>query len=79
MIAGPGNPEDLMTAVDAARILDLSSDMVRLLAREGRPRAAVQTMRGVRLFRRAAVDRLAAERAQQAIERKERGPRRRRP
>ena len=69
---GPDDPDDLMTAVDAARILGLSSDMVRLLAREGRLKAAVQTVRGVRLFRRADVERLAAERAQQALERHER-------
>jgi excisionase family DNA binding protein len=79
-MAGPADPEDLMTTVDAARILGLSSDMVRLLARRGRLKAAVLTVRGVRLFRRADVDRLAAERAQQALERQERPrARRRRP
>ena len=76
MAGGPDGPEDLMTTVDAARILGLSSDMVRLLAREGRLKAAVQTVRGVRLFRRSEVERLAAERAQQARERA-RGPTRR--
>jgi hypothetical protein len=55
--------EDLMTAVDAGRILGLSSDMVRLLAREGKLRAAIATTRGVRLFRRQDVEALAAERA----------------
>lgn len=55
--------EELMTAVDAGRILGLSSDMVRLLAREGKLRAAVATTRGVRLFRRQDVEALAAERA----------------
>lgn len=77
--AGPDDdPEDLMTAVDAARILGLSSDMVRLLAREGRLKAAVQTVRGVRLFRRADVERPAAERAQQARDRRDgKAPRRR--
>jgi excisionase family DNA binding protein len=76
-MASPGDPEDLMTAVDAARILGLSSDMVRLLARQGRLKAAVLTVGGVRLFRRADVDRLAAERAQQALERHTRAKRRR--
>jgi DNA-binding transcriptional MerR regulator len=78
MPVGPGDPKDLMTAVDAARILSLSSDMVRLLAREGRLKAALQTVRGIRLFRRADVERLASERAQQARERRERPPGRRR-
>jgi len=75
----PEDPEDLMTAGDAARILDLSSDMVRLLAREGRLEAAVQSVSGVRLFRRADVERLAAQRAQRAIERAHGRTRRGRP
>jgi DcmR-like sensory protein/helix-turn-helix protein len=54
---------ELMTAIDAARILGLSADMVRLLARAGRLRAAAETVRGVRLFRRSDVEALAAERA----------------
>jgi len=54
---------DLMTAADAARILGLSADMVRLLARDGRLRVAVKSVRGVRLFRREDVEALAAERA----------------
>lgn len=56
------HPDDLMTAVDAGRILNLSVDMVRLLARNGQL-AFLRTIRGVRLFRRADVERLAAERA----------------
>jgi DNA-binding transcriptional MerR regulator len=79
MTPGRGDPEDLMSAVDAARILGLSSDMVRLLARDGRLRAAVQTIRGVRLFRRVDVERLAVERAQRALEHQKRRFRRRRP
>jgi len=58
------DPDDLMTAADAARILDLSSDMVRLLARGGGI-PFLSTVRGVRLFRRADVDALARERARQ--------------
>lgn len=57
------DPEDLMTAADAARILSITPDMVRLLARQGRLRAAVRTIRGVRLFRRADVQELAETRA----------------
>ena len=56
-------PEDLLSAVDAAKILGLSADMVRLLARDGRLPAAAQTTRGVRLFRRSEVEQLASERA----------------
>jgi DNA-binding transcriptional MerR regulator len=59
----PAVADDLMTAVDAARILGLSADMVRLLARDGRLPAAAETVRGVRLFRREEVETLAAERA----------------
>jgi DNA-binding transcriptional MerR regulator len=61
-----GDPDDLMTAVDAAWILGISADMVRLLARQGRLRAAVETIRGVRLFRRGNVEQLARERATRA-------------
>lgn len=55
-------PDDLMTAVDADRILGVSVDMVRLLARDGRL-PFMSTVRGVRLFRRADVEHLAQERA----------------
>jgi excisionase family DNA binding protein len=54
---------DLLTTADAARILGLSADMVRLLARDGRLRPAAETVRGLRLFRREDVDALADERA----------------
>jgi excisionase family DNA binding protein len=56
-----GTPDDLMTVMEAARILGLSPDMVRLLHKGGRL-AALRTTRGVRLFRRADVEHLAAER-----------------
>jgi excisionase family DNA binding protein len=56
------DPDDLMTAVDAGRILGVSVDMVRLLARDGRL-PFMSTVRGVRLFRRADVELLAQERA----------------
>jgi excisionase family DNA binding protein len=55
-------PDDLMTAVDAARILGLSVDMVRRLAKDGRL-PFLSTIRGVRLFRRASVEKLADQRA----------------
>lgn len=56
-------PDDLMTAADAGRILGVSVDMVRLLARSG-GLPFMSTIGGVRLFRRADVDALARERAQ---------------
>ena len=58
---GDGNPDDVMTASDAGRILGVSVDMVRLLARDGRL-PFTSTIRGVRLFRRDDVERLAMER-----------------
>lgn len=61
--AAPAGREDLLSAIDAAKILGLSADMVRLLAREARLATAAHTVRGQRLFRRADVEELAAERA----------------
>src|SRR5262245_14095609 len=55
--------DELLSAVDAAKILGLSADMVRLMARDGRLPAAAQTVRGLRLFRRKDVEDLACERA----------------
>ena len=54
-------PDDLMMAADAGRILRVSVDMVRLLARDGRL-PFTSTVGGVRLFRRADVERLALAR-----------------
>jgi excisionase family DNA binding protein len=56
-------PDDLMTATDAGRILGVSVDMVRVLARNG-GLPFMSTIGGVRLFRRADVDALARVRAQ---------------
>ena len=58
------DPNDLMTPSDAARVLGLSADSVRVLSDSGRL-PAMRTVSGRRLFRRGDVDRLAAERAQQ--------------
>jgi excisionase family DNA binding protein len=54
-------PNDLMTAMDAGRILGVSVDMVRLLARDGRL-PFMSTVGGIRLFRRKDVDALARSR-----------------
>ena len=59
------NPDDLMTPSDAARVLGLSADSVRILSDSGRL-PALRTVSGRRLFRRGDVDRLAAERAEVA-------------
>ena len=66
-MAKPEEPDDLMTAVDAARILCLSVDMVRHLARAGRI-PFMSTVRGMRLFRRADVELLAEQRATGKLE-----------
>ena len=52
---------DLLSVGDAATILGLSPDMVRVLHRQGRL-PAFRTPRGFRLFRRADVEKLAKER-----------------
>jgi hypothetical protein len=54
-------PNDLMTAMDAGRILGVSVDMVRLLARDGRL-PFMSTISGIRLFRRKDVNALARRR-----------------
>lgn len=54
-------PEDLMTAADAGRILGISVDMVRLLARDGRL-PFLSTISGMRLFRRKDVNALLRRR-----------------
>src|SRR5579872_6401291 len=54
---------DLLTPADAARILGLSVDMVRILATNGQLPTAAKTARGARLFRRDDVEELAATRA----------------
>ncbi|HYP90877.1 MAG TPA: helix-turn-helix domain-containing protein [Polyangiaceae bacterium] len=53
--------DDLMTASDAGRILGVSVDTVRLMARAG-TLPFMSTISGVRLFRRGDVDELARRR-----------------
>jgi len=53
--------DDLMTASDAGRILGVSVDMVRVLAKNGEL-PFMSTISGVRLFRRADVAGLARRR-----------------
>jgi excisionase family DNA binding protein len=57
------DPNDLLTPSDAARVLGLSADSVRVLSDNGRL-PAMRTVSGRRLFRRGVVDRLALQRAQ---------------
>ena len=58
------DPNDLLTPSDAARVLGLSADSVRVLSDSGRL-ASMRTIGGRRLFRRGDVDRLVMERASQ--------------
>jgi excisionase family DNA binding protein len=57
------HPDDLLTPSDAARVLGLSADSVRVLSDNGRL-PSMRTVSGRRLFRRSDVDRLAIQRAQ---------------
>ncbi len=56
------DPDQLLTPAEAARLLGLSADMVRVLANQGRL-ATLRTVTGRRLFRRGEVERLATARA----------------
>lgn len=56
------DPNELMTPSDAARILGLSADSVRVLSDTGRL-ATQRTVSGRRLFRRGDVEKLASDRA----------------
>ncbi|WP_414639143.1 helix-turn-helix domain-containing protein [Archangium sp.] len=60
----PSDPDQLLTAIDASRILGLSTDMVRVLTRKGRL-ASIRAANGYHLFRRGDVERLAEERARE--------------
>jgi len=55
---------DVVSSLEAARILECSPDNIRRLAREGRLRAVVSTSAG-RLFARRDVEDLAQQRRQQ--------------
>jgi excisionase family DNA binding protein len=55
---------DFLTKADAAKLLGITPAAVALLERKGHL-SAVRTAGGGRLFQRAAVERLAAERAEQ--------------
>lgn len=69
------NPEELLTATDAGRILGLSRDMVRILSQRGRL-PAQRASNGYYLFRRADVEHLALERARHKGTGKHRGRKR---
>lgn len=64
--------EDLMTASDAGRILGVSVDMVRLLAKNGEL-PFQSTISGVRLFRRGDVEALMRRRERKRSEARLRG------
>jgi excisionase family DNA binding protein len=58
--------ETLLSVADASRILGVTPQTVRLMVRRGVLVVAAQTEGGIRLFRRADVERLAADRASRA-------------
>jgi DNA-binding transcriptional MerR regulator len=58
--------EFLLSVADASRVLGVTPATIRLLARRGILRIATRTQSGIRLFRRADVERLAARRAETA-------------
>lgn len=57
--------DHLLTAADAARILNVVPATVRVMALSGRLPVAATTEGGIRLFRREDVERLARERDHQ--------------
>lgn len=57
--------ERLLSVADASRVLNVTPGAVRLMVRRGELRAAGITEGGIRLFRRAEVERLARRRAAQ--------------
>jgi excisionase family DNA binding protein len=56
--------ERLMSTGDAARILGVTPATIRLMERQGRLPSLGRTQGGIRLFRRADVQRVARRRAQ---------------
>jgi excisionase family DNA binding protein len=61
--------DELLTPMDAARVLGLSPDMVRNLSKSGRL-PTLKTVSGRRLFRRGDVERVAAEREREPRDRR---------
>jgi len=61
------DPNELMTPSEAARLLGLSPDSVRAMSDGGRL-PTLRTVSGRRLFRRADVEHLVAERARRRAE-----------
>lgn len=59
---GQGDPDELMTPTEAARVLGVSADTVRFYADAGKLHA-LRTPTGRRFFRRGDVNRFAAERS----------------
>ncbi len=66
------DPDQILTAIDAARILGLSTDMVRVLTQKGQL-PSTRAANGYHLFRRADVEHLARERAQARAARTRKG------
>jgi DNA-binding transcriptional MerR regulator len=63
----------LLSAADAARVLDLTPAAIRAMARRGALPVAAMTEGGMHLFRRADVEALARNRAKRQRSRERRG------
>lgn len=61
-----------LTPGDAARVLDVTPQAVRLMVGRGELRAAATTESGIRLFARSAVEALARRRRRQGVGRAQR-------
>lgn len=59
--------EKFLTSADASRVLGLTPAAVRLIVNQGRLKVAAETESGIRLFRRADVERLARSRAKSRL------------
>jgi excisionase family DNA binding protein len=65
--------ESLLSVADASRILGVTPQTVRQMARQGTLTVATRTEGGIRLFRRVDVEHLAAERATKTRRQAEQG------
>jgi DNA-binding transcriptional MerR regulator len=52
----------MMTSAEVGKVLGITAEMVRVLAKTGRLQPAITTGSGVRLFAQSEVERVAAER-----------------
>jgi DNA-binding transcriptional MerR regulator len=58
--------DQMMTSAEVGKVLGITAEMVRVLAKTGRIHPAITTESGLRLFAQSEVDRVAAERRARA-------------